>query len=453
MGQTATTSLHAMNALLPGGWATGVRVEVADGTIARIETGVSPQSGDEIHSVLLPAMPNLHSHAFQRAMAGLAEVRGPDSDSFWSWRTIMYKFALSMTPEQVEVVAAQLYMEMLEAGFSRVGEFHYLHHDKDGRPYANIAELAERIGAASADAGIGLTLLPVFYAHSGFGGADPVDGQRRFINSVDSFGHLMDGCERIVAGLDGAVLGVAPHSLRAVTPQELEAVVPLAKGGPVHIHVAEQVKEVEDCVAWSGARPVEWLLENAPVDERWCLIHATHMTEEETQRMAQRRASAGLCPITEANLGDGTFEAPLFLAEGGRYGIGSDSNVLISLPGELRQLEYSQRLARRARNVIAEPNGSTGRQLFDQALVGGAAALGTQSGLSVGNPADLLSLDATALPYLSGDPLLDHWIFAGGLAIDSVWVRGRKQVAGGRHIRRTEIERRFVKTMQALMSA
>lgn len=453
MAQTATTSLHAMNALLPGGWATGVRVEVADGTIARIETGVSPQSGDEIHSVLLPAMPNLHSHAFQRAMAGLAEVRGPDSDSFWSWRTIMYKFALSMTPEQMEAVATQLYMEMLEAGFSRVGEFHYLHHDKDGRPYANIAELAERIGAASAKAGIGLTLLPVFYAHSGFGGADPVDGQRRFINSIDSFAQLMDGCERIVAGLDGAVLGVAPHSLRAVTPQELEAVVPFAKGGPVHIHMAEQVKEVEDCVAWSGARPVQWLLENAPVDERWCLIHATHMTEDETRQMAQRRAIAGLCPITEANLGDGTFEAPLFLTEGGRYGIGSDSNVLISLPGELRQLEYSQRLARRARNVIAEPNGSTGRHLFNQALVGGAAALGTQAGLSVGKPADIIALDTTALPYLSEDQLLDHWIFAGGVEVDSVWVLGRKQVTGGRHVRRAEIERRFVKTMQALMSA
>lgn len=453
MAQTATTSLHATTALLPDGWASGVRVTVTGGTIIQVETGVSPQSGDETHSVLVPAMPNLHSHAFQRAMAGLAEVRGPDSDSFWSWRTIMYKFALSMTPEQMEAVATQLYMEMLEAGFSRVGEFHYLHHDKDGRPYANIAELAERIGAASAEAGIGLTLLPVFYAHSGFGGADPVDGQRRFINSIDSFAHLMDGCERIVAGLDSAVLGVAPHSLRAVTPQELEAVVPLAKGGPVHIHVAEQVKEVEDCVAWSGARPVQWLLENAPVDERWCLIHATHMTEDETRQMAQRRAIAGLCPITEANLGDGTFEAPVFLAEGGRYGIGSDSNVLISLPGELRQLEYSQRLARRARNVIAEPNGSTGRHLFNQALVGGAAALGTQAGLSVGNPADIIALDTTALPYLSEDQLLDHWIFAGGVEVDSVWVRGRKQVTGRRHVRRAEIERRFVKTMQALMSA
>jgi formiminoglutamate deiminase len=217
--------------------------------------------------------------------------------------------------------------------------------------------------------------------------------------------------------------------------------------------VAEQVKEVEDCVTWSGARPVQWLLENAPVDERWCLVHATHMTEDETRQMAQRQAIAGLCPITEANLGDGTFEAPLFLSEGGRYGIGSDSNVLISLPGELRQLEYSQRLARRARNVIAEPNGSTGRQLFDQALIGGAEALGTQTGLSVGNPADLVSIDAATVPHLSGDQLLDYWIFAVGLPIDSVWVRGRKQVTGGRHVRRAEIERRFVQTMQALMSA
>ncbi|RKE86283.1 formimidoylglutamate deiminase [Rhizobium sp. AG855] len=453
MAQTATTSLHATTALLPDGWASNVRVTVTGGTITRIETGVAPTSGDETHGIIVPAMPNLHSHAFQRAMAGLAEVRGPDSDSFWSWRTIMYKFALSMTPDQMQAVAAQLYMEMLEAGFSRVGEFHYLHHDQDGRPYANIAELAERIGAASAEAGIGLTLLPVFYAHSGFGGAAPVEGQRRFINSVESFARLMDGCRRVVADLEGAVLGVAPHSLRAVTPGELEAVVPLADGGPVHIHVAEQVKEVEDCVAWSSARPVEWLLSNAPVDDRWCLIHATHMTEDETRQMAKRGAIAGLCPITEANLGDGTFEAPLFLSQGGRYGIGSDSNVLISLPGELRQLEYSQRLARRARNVVAEPNGSTGRRLFDQALAGGAAALGTQAGLSLGNPADLVSLDATALPYLSGDQLLDHWIFAGGLAVDSVWARGRKQVAGGRHIRRAQIESRFVKTMQALMSA
>lgn len=212
-----------------------------------------------------------------------------------------------MTPDHVEAVAAQLYMEMLEAGFSRVGEFHYLHHDKDGSPYANIAEMAERIGAASAETGIGLTLLPVFYAHSGFGGAAPIDGQRRFINLLDRFEALMAGCRTIVDQLPGAELGLAPHSLRAATPEELEKLVPLAGDGPIHIHVAEQVKEVEDCLAWSGARPVQWLLDHAPVDARWCLIHATHMTDDETRRMAKSGAIAGLCPITEANLGDGAF--------------------------------------------------------------------------------------------------------------------------------------------------
>jgi formiminoglutamate deiminase len=384
-------------------------------------------------------------------MAGLAEVRGPADDSFWSWRTVMYKFALSMTPKHVETVAAQLYMEMLEAGFSRVGEFHYLHHDKDGTPYNNIAELAERIGAASAETGIGLTLLPVFYAHSGFGGAAPIEGQRRFINSVDRFEALMAGCRTVVGRLDGAELGVAPHSLRAVTPEEFAKVVPLAGDGPIHIHVAEQVKEVEDCIAWSGARPVGWLLDHAPVDGRWCLIHATHMTEAETRGMARSGAIAGLCPVTEANLGDGTFPAPLFLEEGGRYGVGSDSNVLISIPEELRQLEYSQRLALRARNVIATPGGSTARGLFDQAIVGGGAALKAPGGLRQGNYADIVSLDVSAVQYLAGDQLLDHWVFAGGVRIDSVWALGRKRVKEGRHVGRQAIERRFRDAMTELL--
>jgi len=365
----------------------------------------------------------------------------------------MYKFALSMTPEHVEAVAAQLYMEMLEAGFSRVGEFHYLHHDKDGMPYANIAELAERIGAAANISGIGLTLLPVFYAHSGFGGAAPIDGQRRFINSLDSFAALLEGCRKVTSGLPGAELGLAPHSLRAATPGELVKLVPLAGDGPIHIHVAEQVKEVEDCVAWSGARPVEWLLANAPVDGRWCLIHATHMTDEETRGMARTGAIAGLCPITEANLGDGTFQASLFIEEGGRFGVGSDSNVLISLPGELRQLEYSERLALRARNVIAAPGGSTARRLFDLTIAGGGAALKAPGGIAVGHQADLISLGKTAIPYLSGDQLLDHWVFAGGVAVDSVWAHGRRQVAGGRHVARDQINRRFLKAMGELLSA
>ena len=447
------TTLHAKSALLPQGWQSDVRLTIEGSRIAKVETGVAAAAGDELHSVLVPAMPNLHSHAFQRAMAGLAEVRGPADDSFWSWRTVMYKFALSMTPDHVEAVAAQLYMEMLEAGFSRVGEFHYLHHDKDGRPYGDIAELAGRIASASTDTGIGLTLLPVFYAHSGFGGAAPIEGQRRFINSVESFGSLMERCTAITGGIEGAKLGIAPHSLRAATPNELNAVLPLAGNGPVHIHIAEQVKEVEDCIAWSGARPVEWLLANAPVDGRWCLIHATHMTNDETRAMARRGAIAGLCPITEANLGDGTFAAPLFLEEGGRYGVGSDSNVLISLSGELRQLEYSERLHRRARNVIAAPGGSTARALFDNALKGGNAALSAAAGLGEGRDADIISLDCTAIPYLSGDQLLDHWIFAGGVGIDSVWSLGRKQVEGGRHKKREAINRRFLAAMRELLDA
>ncbi|MDI7861975.1 formimidoylglutamate deiminase [Rhizobiaceae bacterium n13] len=446
------TVIHAGAALTPGGWQRDVRLTLSGGRIDKVEAGSAPQPGDERHAVVVPAMPNLHSHAFQRAMAGLAEVRGPASDSFWSWRTVMYRFALTMTPDHAEAVAAELYMEMLEAGFCRVGEFHYLHHDKDGSPYANIGEMAERIGAASAETGIGLTLLPVFYAHSGFGGAAPIEGQRRFINTPDRFEALMAGCRAVTDRLDGAVLGVAPHSLRAVTPEELKVAVRLAGSGPIHIHVAEQTKEVEDCIAWSGKRPVEWLLDNADLDGRWCLIHATHMTPDEAYRMARSGAVAGLCPVTEANLGDGIFPAPVFVDEGGRFGVGSDSNILISLPEELRQLEYSQRLGLRARNVIAESGGSTGRALFERALAGGGAALQCDPKLEAGASADFLSLDTSAVPYLDGDQLLDSFVFASGVSVDCVWSMGRKVVSEGRHVRRDAISRRFRAAMQELLA-
>lgn len=446
-----TTSLHAKSALLSDGWKSDVRLIFTDGRIAAIEINVPPYPEDEIYEVLIPAISNLHSHAFQRAMAGLAEVRGPASDSFWSWRTVMYRFALSMTPDHVEAVAAQLYMEMLEAGFSRVGEFHYLHHDEHGGIYANIAEMAERIGAAAAETGIGLTLLPVFYAHSGFGGAAPLEGQRRFINSLDSFARLMEGCRNMVSHLPGANLGLAPHSLRAVTPRQLTEVAAMAGDMPIHIHIAEQVKEVEDCMGWSGTRPVEWLLANAPVGENWCLIHATHMTATEIGAMARSGATAGLCPITEANLGDGVFAAPDFLAQGGRFGIGSDSNILISVPEELRTLEYSQRLSMRERNVLAQSSQSTGRRLFEEALKGGNAALAASNGLKVGNAADAVALDVADIPHLAEDMVLDHWIFAGNVAIDSVWVSGQKRVQSGRHLRRDEIARRFKTAMADLL--
>ena len=445
------TSIHVKSALTPAGWQKDVRLTIKGGRIAIVEAGAEAQAGDERHDILVPGMPNLHSHAFQRGMAGLAETRGPGADSFWSWRTMMYRFALTMTPDHAEAVASQLYMEMLEAGFSRVGEFHYLHHDIDGRAYADISEMAQRIASAASKTGIGLTLLPVFYAHSTFGGAAPNEGQRRFINTAESFERLLDGCRLAVKGLPEGRAGVAPHSLRAVTPDELAAVVAMAKEGPIHIHVAEQVKEVEDCVAWSGARPVEWLLDNAGLNDRWCLIHATHKTEDETRRMAASKAIAGLCPITEANLGDGTFNAVVFAEAGGKFGIGSDSNVLIGLPDELRQLEYSQRLAHRSRNVLAAPGQSTGRALFDGAIDGGGIALAIKTGIAAGNPADFASLRVPD-GDLAGDAVLDSWLFANGTKPDSVWVAGRKQVDGGRHRRRDEISAKFRSVMRELLA-
>jgi formimidoylglutamate deiminase len=445
--------VFAEAALLPGGWASDVRVEVAGGRIASVETGMSARPQDDRAAILLPGMPNLHSHAFQRGMAGLAETRGPGADSFWSWREVMYRFALSMTPDHAQAVAAQLYAEMLEAGFTRVGEFHYLHHDIDGRPYADIAEMAGRIAAAASETGIGLTLLPVFYAHSGFGGQAPTEGQRRFISDLKGFARLIESSRKAVESVPEAVVGVAPHSLRAVTPEELAAVTALAPDGPIHIHAAEQMREVQDCVKWSGARPIEWLLANADVDGRWCLIHATHMTADETTGMARAGAIAGLCPITEANLGDGTFPGPLFVENGGRFGIGSDSNVLIDLADELRQLEYSQRLARQERNVLAKPGQSNGRALFDAAVAGGGIALGAgEGGLAQGAPADFVSLDPShpTLAGKQGDAILDAWIFAGGAKVDCTWVRGKKLVEGGRHVRSDAIANRFRKAMMEL---
>ena len=450
-------SLFFDEALLPQGFARNVRVSIAGALIERIEPGADPIAGEERHAIGLPGMPNLHSHAFQRGMAGLAEVRGPSSDSFWTWREVMYRFALGMEPEDVEAVAAQLYIEMLEAGFTRVGEFHYLHHDRDGKPYADLAEMAARIAAASRETGIGLTLLPVFYAHGGFGGKPPNEGQRRFVNEPERFARLMEQSRDALSGLEGARLGVAPHSLRAATAQELTDIVPLAKGGPIHIHVAEQMKEVEDCLSWSGARPVEWLLAHAPVDKRWCLIHATHMTETETRAVASAGAVAGLCPITEANLGDGTFNAPEFIRFGGEFGIGSDSHVLIGVADELRQLEYSQRLRHRARNVMAGKEGrSTGHALYEAALLGGTRALGeAKAGLAQGAPADLISLDAghPALVGRAGDAILDAFVFsARGSMVDCVWRAGEKLVAGGRHRHREAVLTRFRAVMARLLA-
>ncbi len=435
-------------ALLPGGWSGRVRLRHHAGLITNIETEATPAPGDERGSIALPGLPNLHSHAFQRAMAGLAESRGVPGEDFWSWREVMYRFAHRLTPDDVEAIAAQAFAEMLETGFTRVGEFHYLHHQPDGRPYDDPAEMAARVAAAAEATGIGLTLLPVFYAHGGFGGVAAGVDQRRFINDIDSFGRLLAASRTALAPLADPVVGLAPHSLRAVTQAELAAILPLAGAGPIHIHVAEQTAEIDASLVWSGARPVEWLLANAPVDRRWCLVHATHMSDAETDAAAATGAVVGLCPITEANLGDGVFPAARFFGAGGAFGVGSDSNVLIDAAAELRTLEYVQRLVLRARGVLAsDARPSVGASLFAAAANGGARALGVEAaGLAPGASLDLIELDGShpSLAGRSGDALLDGWIFAARRgAVDGVWRRGRKVVAQGRHVHAEAIAQRY----------
>jgi formiminoglutamate deiminase len=445
-----TSELFFRHALLPGGWAETVRVEIADGLISNVAVGVAP--GGESHAIALPGMPNLHSHTFQRAFAGLTETQGTTADSFWSWREQMYRFALTMSPDDVAAVAAQAFVEMLEAGFCSVAEFHYLHHDVDGGAYADIGEMAGRVAAAASQTGIGLTLLPVFYAHSGFGGLAPVAGQRRFICDLDRFAALFERCKELAAGLPGGRVGIAPHSLRAATPEELAALIAIAGDAPFHIHIAEQTKEVADCLAWSGARPIEWLLGHAEVAKNWCLIHATHATVAEREGMAKAGAVVGLCPITEANLGDGIFHTQSFA---GQIGIGTDSNVLIDTAQELRQLEYSQRLMAQSRNVLASDSApATGMALWQRALAGGAQALGNVGGLAVGAPADIVTLNVAALGPAAVNPAaaLNISVFAArGQAVDTVWARGRKLVTGGKHVAADATRKRFNSVVAKLM--
>ena len=446
--------LHAARALTPEGWRSDTRVTIEDGRIAAVETGAEAREEDERLAIIIPAAANLHSHAFQRAMAGLAETRGRKIDTFWTWRETMYRFALQMSPDDVEAVAAQLYVEMLEAGFAAVAEFHYLHHAPDGSPYESRAEMAGRILSAARRTGIGMTLLPVFYAHSTFGAAPPEPHQRRFVNDLASFARLVDDCREMMEGERDEAIGIAPHSLRAVSPDELSELISWAGNAPIHIHAAEQVKEVEDCVAWSCARPVRWLLDHAGVDEKWCLVHATHMDAQETRDLAHSKAVVGLCPVTEANLGDGIFNAAEYLRAGGRYGVGTDSNVSIGVAAELRQLEYSQRLRERARNVCAPAGGSTGRAMMEAVWSGGAQALQRPSGrLAPGASADILTFRA-GHPTLIGktdDQILDAWIFSvGNELVDCVWSGGLKVVVDGRHVFRDQIAAQFEATMREL---
>ncbi len=454
------SAFWSASALLPDGWAQDVRFIVSNGRIDSVEAGIAAAPGDEVFQITLPGLANVHSHAFQRGMAGLAEHRGYEAgaksdDDFWSWREVMYRFLDRLTPDDMEAIAALAYVEMLETGYTHVGEFHYLHNDADGRAYADPAEMAARIAAAANSTGIGLTLLPVFYAHSNFGGQAPNHGQRRFIHDLGSFARLLEACRPLLSDSDR--LGIAPHSLRAVTPDELAELITMHPQGPIHIHAAEQQKEVQDSLAFSGKRPVEWLLDSAGLDERWCLIHATHLNDAETDALAASGAVAGLCPVTEANLGDGIFPALRFLEAGGRIGTGTDSNVLIDPAQELRGLEYSQRLAHQARNVLAsDTHPSVARRLFETTLAGGAQAMGIVPGLAVGHPADFVTLnpDNSALHGRSDDQLLDSWIFAArNPCIDTVWKRGQKLVSGGRHKDSAGVTACYLKVVDRIMAA
>lgn len=451
-------ALLADQALLPHGWARDVLLVWDDaGVLSGVTSDAAGLAGvTRAAGPVVPGMPNLHSHAFQRAFAGLTEYRGAADDSFWSWRDRMYRFAAALTPDALEDIATQLYIEMLQAGYTSVCEFHYLHHDRDGTPFAEPAEMALRLQSAAARAGIGITLLPVLYQASGFGGQPPLAGQRRFVNDVDA---LLRIVERLRA--QGARCGIAPHSLRAVPPaalrDALQGLQRIDATAPIHIHIAEQQREVDDCLAWSGQRPVRWLLDHAPIDARWCLVHATHVDDTERQALAASGAVAGLCPSTEANLGDGIFPAAGYLAAGGAWGIGSDSHASVDAAEELRLLEYTQRLSLQRRNVLAsEQHPDVAERLWAGAVAGGAQASGRPvAGLAPGQRADFVVLAGDGVMQgLSASQRLASHVFARQpqATVREVWVGGRCRISGGRHAHEGTARERFVAARNGLLA-
>lgn len=453
-----TETLHLAEALLPEGFVRNVKLTVAEGVVTAVEADAAPEAGGtRFKGLALPGMPNLHSHAFQRGMAGLSEGRGAPEDSFWTWREVMYRFLDRLDPDDVQAIAAQAFVEMLEGGFTALAEFHYLHHDKDGRPYANVARMGEAIAAAAEESGLGLTLLPVLYRFGNFGKAPSVHGQRRFVNDRDAYMRLLEGSAAAIHGLPDARLGVAPHSLRAVALDDLGWISSLRPHDPVHIHVAEQVPEVEASLKITGKRPVELLMDTVPLDGRWCLIHATHLSDAERGGIALSGAVAGLCPITESSLGDGIFDGIRYRDAGGAFGVGSDSNIQIDAGAELRQLEYSQRLRDRRRALFAEETASTGLALWRAACAGGAQACGRAIGrIAPDCRADFITLDTDhpAIVGKSGAEALDSAIFAANaLPLRDVVVGGRRVVAEGRHVARDSVRMRFAGVMRRLLAA
>jgi formimidoylglutamate deiminase len=452
-------SLLAPSALLPSGWARDVRIDIApDGTIAAVTAGAAQRGGDRLERLggpVVPGMANVHSHAFQRAMAGLAEKRRDPADSFWTWREAMYRAAHGVGPDELSAIAGFLFIEMLRAGYTSVGEFHYLHNDIDGSPYADPAEMSARLVHAAAETGIGLTVMPVLYMRAGFDDAPLEPAQQRFAADEERLLAILESLRwhgREVASLR---VGIAPHSLRAVPVEVVRHIAAaLPEDTTIHIHVAEQMREVEDCIAATGGRPVELLMAEAPVGPSWCLIHATHVEHEELADIAASGAIAGLCPITEANLGDGVFPLAAFLTTGGRFGIGSDSNVALNPWEELRLLEYGQRLVhgRRCLSLPEDATGSVGGAIFRAAVAGGAAALGQPAGvIAPGFRADLVVLERDRLtqPEAEGDDILDSAVFGGAaLPVRDVMVAGLWRVRDGRHASEDRARRDFVAALR-----
>lgn len=451
-----TDKIWANSALLASGWADSVEIKFdASGNIATIAPDLPYSDGDRVE-VLIPAIANVHSHAHQRAMAGLGERAGDNQDSFWTWRKVMYHYLQRIQPDNLYHIAAQLYLEMLKAGYSCVGEFQYLHHDLNGQAYDDRAEMSLQCLQAATQVGIGFTALPVLYRYGGFGSAPALDGQKRFLNDADGFIETVTSLQSAVANHRNCSVGFAPHSLRAINRDLLaEVIASLENPAAIHVHIAEQTREVEDCLEWSGKRPVEWLFENFDVDQKWCLIHATHINDQEIAAMADSGCVAGLCPTTEANLGDGFFNAREYFARQGCWAIGSDSHISIDPVEELRWLEYGMRLQTRGRNVlVSEAIANTGRNLFDGAVAGGAQACGRNIGsIAQGNRADFVVLDDEH-PRLYGrskDDLIDSWIFSGNSnLVRDVYIGGNKVIDNGHHADEVTIARNYRSTLDQL---
>ncbi|MFM2485651.1 formimidoylglutamate deiminase [Celerinatantimonas yamalensis] len=447
-------------AYLPTGWHSDVCIEVdPNGMIVATTANHSGENCQRLSGALVPGMPNLHSHAFQRAMAGLSEQRNHPHDSFWSWREQMYQVALTITPEQMYQIARYLYIELLEGGYTSVAEFHYLHHDPTGQPYAPVDEMVDAISRAATDAGIALTLLPTLYSYSDFASAPPSQMQRRFIQSTEQYLRQIERIKPLIAGRAQQRMGGCFHSLRACTAQQITQVLEeLPNDWPIHLHISEQQQEVNRSLAVHGTTPLHWLSEHVELDARWCLIHATHLSEAERHYAACQQAVIGLCPSTEASLGDGIFNAVDYLAQGGRIGIGSDSHVCTDVSEELRWLEYTQRLTAQQRNCLASrAHPSTGERLLRATLQGGAQALAQPVGqINTGFRADWLMLDLDN-PWLMQTPsthLLDSWLFAHPKrAIKAVMVAGRWRVQSGEHDIKAQASQALTDALRSLRQA